>query len=138
MFTRQRPQPAYPEAHPRPTPEPEKQQEKSIHDLSFLELKAFHEHVGQILAERAAQARQAFREDFLAKLSDYGMSLDDFKPEPPKKERKKRELKAKYRHPETGEEWSGRGRPPLWMQEYLAQGRHLEEFVIEMPGATIA
>ena len=136
MFTK-RP-PPLPDLPKKPEEFAKEHKETSINDLSFLELKAFHEHVGAVLTERATQARQTFREDFLSKLTDYGMSLDDFKPEPPKKERKKREVKAKYRHHETGEEWSGRGRTPIWLQALLAEGRQLDEFLIETTDTTIA
>lgn len=52
-------------------------------------------------------------------------------------ERKKREVKPKYRSP-SGELWSGRGRPPVWLQEMLQLGRQKEEFLIEpQPTPTI-
>jgi DNA-binding protein H-NS len=38
-------------------------------------------------------------------------------------------VKAKYRNPETGETWTGRGRPPRWIL-----GRTYDEFLIR-PGA---
>jgi DNA-binding protein H-NS len=33
---------------------------------------------------------------------------------------------AKYRNPETGETWTGRGRPPRWIA-----GRHYDSFLID-------
>jgi DNA-binding protein H-NS len=129
MFAR-KPPPTFPD-HP-PTPPQPVLTEKSIHDLSLPDLKAFHEHVGAILAERTAQAREDFRQDFLSKLELFGMSLDDFKPEPPKKERKTRDLKPKYRHPTvTDWTWHGVGRQPQWVKELLDQGHSLEEFLID-------
>lgn len=38
----------------------------------------------------------------------------------------------KYRHPETGSTWSGRGLKPKWLTAALAQGRTIEEFVIAL------
>jgi DNA-binding protein H-NS len=38
---------------------------------------------------------------------------------------------AKYRDPETGETWSGRGRPPRWLAAREAEGRRREEFAVE-------
>ena len=130
MFTRRLPpQPDFPR---KPEELAKEHKDTSIHDLSFLELKAFHDHVGAVLAERGAQARQTFREDFLSQLSAYGMSLDDFKPEPPKKERKKREVKIKYRDPDNTENlWTGRGKTPTWLQMKLDEGRAMEEFALE-------
>lgn len=37
---------------------------------------------------------------------------------------------AKYRHPETGQTWSGRGILPKWMTEEIAKGRNREDFAI--------
>jgi len=37
---------------------------------------------------------------------------------------------AKYRHPESGQTWTGRGIPPKWLAAELAQGRTREEFRI--------
>jgi DNA-binding protein H-NS len=37
---------------------------------------------------------------------------------------------AKYRHPETGEAWSGRGSTPAWLKRLEEQGRHREEFAL--------
>lgn len=37
---------------------------------------------------------------------------------------------AKYRHPDTGQTWSGRGILPKWMTEEIAKGRKREDFAI--------
>ncbi|MCE2944026.1 MAG: H-NS family nucleoid-associated regulatory protein [Lysobacteraceae bacterium] len=37
---------------------------------------------------------------------------------------------AKYRHPETGQTWSGRGILPKWMAEEIAKGKKREDFAI--------
>lgn len=38
---------------------------------------------------------------------------------------------VKYRHPSTGETWSGRGNQPRWIKAALAAGRSLDEFAVE-------
>jgi DNA-binding protein H-NS len=41
-------------------------------------------------------------------------------------------VKPKYRHPETGETWAGRGVYPTWMREYLKKrGNKIETLLIE-------
>ena len=40
-------------------------------------------------------------------------------------------LPARYRHPDTGTGWSGRGLKPKWLVEELARGRSLAEFAVE-------
>jgi DNA-binding protein H-NS len=42
----------------------------------------------------------------------------------------KKEVVAKYRNPETGDAWSGRGRPPKWLQTQLDAGKTREDFLI--------
>jgi len=38
--------------------------------------------------------------------------------------------RAKYRNPDTGDSWSGRGRKPKWLVEALDNGGKLEDFSI--------
>ncbi|HJD44526.1 MAG TPA: H-NS histone family protein [Candidatus Paenalcaligenes intestinipullorum] len=40
-------------------------------------------------------------------------------------------LPAKYRNVATGDEWTGRGRPPRWITEAEAKGKSREEFLIK-------
>lgn len=126
MFTRPKPQPALPQS---PEALAKETSQPSIHELSFAELKAFHHHVGEVLAAKEHQARLDFKRDFVDKMQELGITLDDLKPEKPKKERKNRETVIKYRDPDnTDNTWSGRGRPPQWLQEKLDQGLALEQF----------
>ncbi len=37
---------------------------------------------------------------------------------------------AKYRHPETGETWSGRGLKPRWLKSQIEAGKSLEDFAV--------
>jgi len=39
----------------------------------------------------------------------------------------------KYRHPETGDTWTGRGKAPRWITEAEGAGRKREEFLIQAP-----
>lgn len=127
MFTRSKPQPALPQP---PEELAKRAPPPHIEELSYAELKAFYEQVAAILTRRETQERDDFKRDCIERMSELGLTLDDLKPEKPKKERKPRETKPKYRNPETGEEWSGRGKPPGWMQDLLDQGRQLDEFAI--------
>ncbi|WP_353172060.1 H-NS histone family protein [Paracandidimonas soli] len=42
----------------------------------------------------------------------------------------KRVIPAKYRNPETGDTWTGRGKAPRWISEAEAQGKKREQFLI--------
>jgi DNA-binding protein H-NS len=41
-----------------------------------------------------------------------------------------RKVAAKYRHPKTGDSWSGRGLQPKWLRAELAAGKKLSDFLI--------
>lgn len=49
---------------------------------------------------------------------------------PRKSPAKGSKVPPKYRHPETGETWSGRGIMPKWLAAEVAKGRTREEFAI--------
>lgn len=60
-------------------------------------------------------------------MSEYGLTLADLVPLGKQKPQKTREpVPAKYKNPETGETWSGRGRAPLWLN-----GKDKEQFLIK-------
>lgn len=42
----------------------------------------------------------------------------------------KKERPAKFKDPESGQTWSGRGRMPKWISEAVKQGKSKEEFAI--------
>ncbi len=38
---------------------------------------------------------------------------------------------ARYKNPETGDTWTGRGRPPRWIVDAEAQGKNRDSFLIK-------
>ncbi|MCD0505343.1 H-NS family nucleoid-associated regulatory protein [Bordetella petrii] len=42
----------------------------------------------------------------------------------------KRQVAPKYRHPKTGETWSGRGKAPRWLTAEEAEGNNRDTFLI--------
>lgn len=44
---------------------------------------------------------------------------------------KRRKVKPKYRHPETGETWTGRGRMARWLRAEIEAGAKREDFLIQ-------
>jgi len=125
MFGRRKPVPALPPPEiPAQTPTA-----ASIHDLSIAELRALQTEIVALLAQKEAQARLDFKREFLDRMIELNLTLDDLKPEKPKAERKKRDLPIRYRDPENPENtWTGVGKPKRWLQEKLDQGRALDEF----------
>ena len=98
----------------------------------------------QTLAKRSSQAEVSKAIAAVAK--KHGWTLAELfgpgvpkaakaaKPAAPPKARKSAtkgtKVAAKYRHPETGQTWSGRGILPKWMTEEIAKGRKREDFAI--------
>lgn len=51
-------------------------------------------------------------------VSQYGLTSEDVFPTPrAKRATSGQKVEPKYRHPETGATWTGRGKPPLWIAE---------------------
>ena len=50
---------------------------------------------------------------------------------PERKEKKKREAKPKYKHPTEPLTWSGRGKHPKWMKDFVDAGADKAEFLID-------
>lgn len=44
----------------------------------------------------------------------------------------------KFQDPVSGSTWTGRGRAPVWLDQYLKQGRKREEFAIQAAQAAAA
>ena len=44
---------------------------------------------------------------------------------------KRATVAPKYRHPETMQTWTGRGKAPVWLASLIAQGHSKEDFLIQ-------
>ncbi|MDZ4255629.1 MAG: H-NS histone family protein [Sulfuritalea sp.] len=96
---------------------------------SYKELKAKAEELMRQAEEaRLAEIAAAIAE-IKQKMADYGITVADLGGAP-KKPGTRKAVAAKYRHPATGEAWSGRGRPPHWLTEELAKGKKREDFLV--------
>ena len=92
--------------------------------------------------------------DIRQKMADYGITLDELqaparkgkgsggsgakpgrpkgkKAAKPKKKAAKRKVAPKYRDPQSGASWSGRGLTPRWLAEKEKAGAKREEFLIK-------
>ena len=65
-----------------------------------------------------------------ALMSEYGLTLADLggKAAPAPARAVAGKVPPKYRNPETGETWSGRGLQPNWLKAALAGGARLDDF----------
>ena len=95
----------------------------------------------ELLAQKAAIEKQIVetqrqeRADAIARvralMAEYGLSAAEIAgkaPAPRKPEG--RRIAPKYRNPETGETWSGRGLQPRWLKAALESGRKISDFAL--------
>lgn len=84
------------------------------------------------IAELEAKAKEAraaelagAKEKIAEIMTAYGLTLDDLRGVRTKASKARQPVPAKYRNPENGDTWTGRGRAPLWLA-----GRNKEDFLI--------
>jgi DNA-binding protein H-NS len=84
--------------------------------------------------EQIAGARASFLDEVKGKAASLGMSLADLVGlgggRGTKSAAPRTATTPKYRDPETGATWSGRGYPAKWITDYEAKGRKREEFAV--------
>lgn len=111
--------------------------------MSLNELRRLQSKVGSEISRRDDLTRRNLLKKMKKMAAEEGLSLTDVigaksevtaaKAGPgakrgPKSAKKKTPLPAKYHHPENPEiGWSGRGRRPQWVIDWLAQNKPLEE-----------
>lgn len=99
--------------------------------------------LNELLAQKAAIEKQivdAQREEraaaiaqIKALMAQYGLTLADIgaRAAPsPKRGASGSKVPPKYRDPDTGATWSGRGLKPRWLEAALAAGRSLSDFAL--------
>ena len=97
----------------------------------------------ELLAQKAAIEKQIIetqrqeRADAIARvralMAEYGLSAADIVGKaaaPPPRKPEGRKVEPKYRNPETGETWSGRGLQPKWLRAALADGKKITDFAL--------
>lgn len=80
------------------------------------------------------EKKKILLEQFQKLLSAEGLTLEDVIGTKRRgKPRKRGVLPVRFRDPETGKGWSGRGRKPVWLVDKLQTGLKLEDFAVESP-----
>lgn len=67
-----------------------------------------------------------------ALVSDFGLTSQQVFPLVGTTSKKKKKGDPKYRNPETGASWTGRGKPPQWLV-----GKNREDFLVERPSTEV-
>ena len=88
----------------------------------------------------------------MALMKKLGISVEDLKGAEPVKPAKagrnpsakktpragnRSKVAAKYRHPDSGATWSGRGLPPKWLADEIAAGKSKDQFLIHQAPASL-
>lgn len=92
----------------------------NIKTLSVTELLAMRADIDKLLQSR--------KQELHAQLAEIG---GDERASVKSGRRKGMKVAAKYRHPKTGETWSGRGGVAGWLAQELKAGKKREDFLIE-------
>src|SRR5512133_3859481 len=98
-----------------------------LQKLTTTELLDIREYIDAVLKSRVAQERRDI-ERLIARI-DQAESGRERGGRPPSK-LKGKAVAPKYRNPETGETWAGRGATPVWLRDLLKRGCKLDEFAI--------
>lgn len=93
--------------------------------LSLEELNALSQQIHLAIAKRRKAAEGALLVEIQQKAALLGISLNELRSRLAGSGRAGVRGKAavRFRNPETGAEWSGRGRKPLWYLAWLESGR---------------
>jgi len=99
--------------------------------MSFAELKELANALPKEIQRREEQEKKALLAELEQFASNRGFSLSDLVSGPVPKASKKFTVSVKYRHPENSQlAWSGRGRKPQWVLDYLATGNTIESLAV--------
>ncbi len=94
--------------------------------LSVADLRALQEQVAHALKEREQQERAQARAQILAIAQSAGIPLKELMATSSLRP-KTGAVAVRYRHPKnTSLQWTGRGRQPKWVQEWVASGQSLD------------
>jgi DNA-binding protein H-NS len=107
-------------------------------EYTIPELQGFISEIDSEIAHQIEGKKRELREKIERMVSDEGLSLNDVfgRRRQTKAGGKKLDKKTapspavKYRHPETGASWSGRGRKPGWLVEQVEAGKSLSDFAV--------
>ena len=101
-----------------------------ISTLSLSELKDLLSIIPGEIKRREKEERAKALRDLHQLASDRGFTLDELLGEGKQKKTGKT-VAVKYRHPENADvAWTGRGRQPKWVVEFIAAGGSIEQLAV--------
>lgn len=78
------------------------------------------------LEQKIIEDRAKFRAEMQARAEELGLTPSDLFPSEPKTK-----AAPKYKDPDTGKTWSGKGKKPNWVVDALNAGKSLDDLLIQ-------
>jgi DNA-binding protein H-NS len=102
-----------------------------LSSLTIAELNNLQQQIPAELKRREAQEKTNALNEVRAFAKARGFALEELLGKEVKVKAPTGKVKVKYRHPENASlEWTGRGRQPKWVAEWLAKGGSLESLTV--------
>jgi len=102
-----------------------------LSNLSLADLRNLQEQIKQEMKQREEQDLQKAREQILAIAQSVGVPLADLMAKGGKGGNKRGAsgpVAVRFKHPENaGQQWTGRGRQPKWIKEWVEGGKSLDD-----------
>ncbi|MCK9283708.1 MAG: H-NS histone family protein [Rhodocyclaceae bacterium] len=102
--------------------------------ISIAELQSMLEKIPAEIEKRKAEEKQKVLDQIAALASSHGFSLDELisrKASAGKKSGTRKPVAVKYRHPQNPDlTWTGRGRKPAWVNDWLNGGKTVEGLLV--------
>lgn len=98
-----------------------------LSNMSVGDLRNLQEQIKQEMKQREHQEVQQAREQILAIAQKVGVPLKDLI-NTPARSTKTGSVAVRYRHPDnSSQQWTGRGRQPKWVKEWVEGGKSLDK-----------
>ena len=99
--------------------------------LSVAQLRDLQQRIPAELKQRETQEKDMVLNEVRAFAKARGFALEELVGKEVKIKAPTGKVKVKYRHPENSTlEWTGRGRQPKWVAEWLAKGGALDSLTV--------
>lgn len=102
-----------------------------LSSLTLAELRDLQQQIPSELKRREVQEKANILNEVRAFAKARGFALEELVGKEVKIKVPTGKVKVKYRHPENASlEWTGRGRQPKWVAEWLAKGGSLDSLAV--------
>lgn len=103
-------------------------------EMDYHEIRQAVGELEKVMRSKEKEAKKQAQEELKATAAKYGMTLEELTGSGGGRSgqgRGRGKVPPKFRHPDTGKTWTGRGRKPKWVEEWEGQGRNIDELRIE-------